>query len=71
MGTAVVLLDGIVAIKPGKDPGIEVDADFVQRRRLAHHDRTTAHRWVSIDVSCGGIRAMIAWHKPEVAFDPK
>jgi hypothetical protein len=22
-------------------------------------------------VSCGGISAMIAWHKPDVAFDPK
>ena len=30
------------AIKPGKAPGMEVDADVVQRRRLALHDRTTA-----------------------------
>jgi hypothetical protein len=42
MGAAVVLLDRVVASKPGKAPGMEVDSDVVQRQRLALHDRTTA-----------------------------
>ena len=48
VGTAVDLLDGVVARETRQCPRVEVDADVVQRRRLALHDRPAAE--VSLDI---------------------
>jgi hypothetical protein len=60
----------VVALKPRQCPPIEIDPDVAQRRWLAALIAPPP-RCVSTYVSCGGIIAMIAWHKPDVAFDPK
>jgi len=60
----------VVALQALQHPLIQIDADVAQRRRLALHDRPAAQ--VGLDVGVvGGIRAMIGWHKPEVALEPK
>ncbi|MCC7411013.1 MAG: hypothetical protein IT495_05205 [Gammaproteobacteria bacterium] len=60
----------IVALELPERSLVQIDADAMQRGRFALYDRATT-RWISTYVSWGGIRAMIGWHNPDVALDPK
>ena len=50
MGAAVDELDGVVAIELPERPRVAVDADVVQRRRLAPHDRAPTEMGLDVGV---------------------
>ena len=53
VGAAVDELDGVVALELAERPRVAVDADVVQRRRLAPHDRTPTEMGLDVDVMRG------------------
>ena len=63
-------LDAVVALELAERPCISVDADVVQRRRLAPHDRAPTEMGLDVGVMRGHHRDE-GLTQPEVAFDPK
>ena len=53
MRAAVDELDGVVALELAERPRVAVDADVVQRRRLAPHDRAPTEMGLDVGVMRG------------------
>ena len=68
-------LDGVVAIELPERPRVAVDADVVQRRRLAPHDRAPTEMGLDVGVMRGhhrdeGLTQPRGRLRPEVAHSP-
>ena len=67
VGAAVNQLHGVVVFECIERPGVAVDADVAQRRRLAPHDRAPTEMGLDVGVMRGRDEGLTQ----EVAFDPK
>ena len=68
-------LDAVVALELAERPCISVDADVVQRRRLAPHDRAPTEMGLDVGVMRGhhrdeGLTQPRGRLRPEVAHSP-
>ena len=75
VGAAVDELDGVVALELPERPRVAVDADVVQRRRLAPHDRAPTEMGLDVGVMRGhhrdeGLTQPRGRLRPEVAHSP-